>query len=310
MTRKQTPSRKEKGSARSRKKQLKPLKKARLHLHRREAIGAGLKAIAALQLESAIAQFKGNNVSPRAIHNVRTTIKKVRSIIELTAPSFTRAQRNDLTGTLRDAAARIAPLRDSEVLLNTFDLLLEQKGLPQEEFTALRDGLADSARQRRSNDTRQIPHVIKLLKEILRSIPEWSLDQLSGKDIRRRIRRTYRRGRSTLERCAATGEEEQFHTWRKQVKQLWYQLRMTSHYWPNNAKDLISDTGAIGESGGSERDLTLLAQWLKKGPKKSSSDLLKATIDSLLPQLRKRAISGGEKFYEIKPKQFVADLDL
>jgi len=322
MTRRQTASRKEisrtstsshsirspaGSAARSGKK---PPKKPRLYLHRQEGIGKGLKAIATLQLESAIAELKGKNVSPRAIHNVRTTIKKVRSIIELTAPSFTRTQRNDLTGMLRDAASRIAPLRDSEVLLNTFDLLLERKGLPQEEFTALRDGLADSARQRRSNDTRQIPHVIRLLKEILRSIPKWSLDELSGKDLRRRIRRTYRRGRSTLELCATTGDEDQFHTWRKQVKQLWYQLRITSRHWADQAKPLISDTGTIGESAGSERDLTLLSHWLKKGPKKPSSDHLKATIDSLLPQLRKKAISAGEKFYEIKPKQFVADLDL
>jgi len=314
MTRKQTPSRKEKGSARFGKKPLKAPKKApkkpRLHLHRRETIGTGLKAIAALQLESALAELRGNNVSPRAIHNVRTTIKKVRSIIELSTPSFTRAQRNDLSGTLRDAAARIAPLRDSEVLLDTFDLLMEQIDLPQEQFATIRDSLTDSARQRRSNDTRQIPHVIRLLKEIHRSIPEWSLAELSGKDVQRRIRRTYRRGRSTLELCAATGEEELFHTWRKLVKQLWYQLRMTSRHWADHAKPLIADTGTIGESAGSERDLTLLGHWLRKGPKTPSSDLLKATIDSLLPQLRKKALSAGKKFYEMKPRQFIAGLDL
>lgn len=304
-------SRKEKGRGRSAAMtRQKPLKKPRLHLQRREAIGKGLKAIAALQLESAIAELRGNNVSPEAIHNARTTIKKVRSIIELTAPSFTRDQRNDLTGLLREAASRMAPLRDAQVLLDTFDLLLEKKGLSQEQFATLRDGLVDSARQRRSNDTRQIPHVIRLLKRIQKSIPEWNLDELSGKDLQRRIRRTYRRGRSTLELCATTGDQEQFHAWRKLVKQLWYQLRMTSRHWSDQARTLITGTGAIGESAGSERDLAMLEHWLKKGPKTSPAGLLKAAIDSHLPQIRRKAISAGKDFYENKPKQFVAEFNL
>ena len=286
------------------------LRKPRLYLLRRENIGTGLQSIASLQLEWAIAGLKGNNVSPQAIHHARTTIKKVRAIIELTAPCFTRAQRSDLTATLRDAASRIAPLRDTEVLLNTFDHLIEKTTESQDQFASLRDGLVDQARQCRSNSSRQIPHVIRLLKRIHQSIPEWSLGKLKGQDLRRRIRRTYRRGRITLEHCATSGDNEQFHTWRKSVKQLWYQLRLTSRHWPDDAKALMMEIGAIGESAGTERDLTLLSHWLGNGPKTSSSNLLQGTLASLLPELRKSAISAGNDFYRVKPRQFVSALDL
>jgi CHAD domain-containing protein len=286
------------------------LRKPRLYLLRRESIGTGLQAIASLQLEWAIAGLKGNNVSPQAIHHARTTIKKVRAIIELAVPCFTRGQRSELTATLRDAASRIAPLRDTEVLLNTFDLLLDKTTEPQDNCTSLRDGLVDQARQCKSNGSRQIPHVIRLLKRIHQSIPEWSLCKLTGQDLRRRIQRTYRRGRITLDHSATSGDEEQFHTWRKLVKLLWYQLRLTSRHWPDDARDLIMEIGAIGESAGTERDLILLSHWLGNGPKTPSSNLLQGTLASLLPQLRKQAISAGNTFYREKPRQFVSTLDL
>lgn len=286
------------------------LRKPRLYLFRKECIDTGLQAIASLQLEWAIAGLKGNNVSPRAIHNTRTTIKKVRAIIELTAPCFTRGQRSDLTATLRDAASRIAPLRDSEVLLNTFDLLLEKTIEPPVYYASLRDGLVDQARQSRSNGSRQIPHVIRLLKRIHQSIPEWSLNKLTGQDLRRRIRRTYRRGRITLDHSATFGDEEKFHKWRKLVKLLWYQLRLTSRHWPDDAKALMLEIATIGESAGTERDLTLLSHWLEKGQKTPSSNLLQEALASLLPQLRKQAISAGNNFYQEKPRQFVSALDL
>lgn len=286
------------------------LRKPRLYLFRKECIDTGLQAIASLQLEWAIAGLKGNNVSPRAIHNARTTIKKVRAIIELTAPCFSRGQRSDLTATLRDAASRIAPLRDSEVLLNTFDYLLEKTNEPSDHCASLRDGLLDQARQCRSNGSRQIPHVIRLLKRIHQNIPEWSLSKLTGQDLKRRIRRTYRRGRITLDHSATSGDEEEFHRWRKLVKLLWYQLRLTSRHWPNDAKHLMLEIGAIGESAGTERDLTLLNHWLRNGPQTTSSNLLQSTLTSLLPQLRKQAIAAGNNFYREKPRQFMSSLVL
>lgn len=286
------------------------LAKARLHLLSGEGIGEGLRALASLQLEAAIAGLEGNNVSPEAIHMARTSIKKVRAILQLASPVMPRPLRDDLQEHLRRASSRMAQLRDSEVQLQTLDLLLVESHRAPDQFASLRGGLADVAKQRRINDVRQIPRVIASLEHVRKGVPEWPLDALGGKDLRRRIRRTYRRGRTTLDLCTATRDPDAFHIWRKLVKQLWYQLRITSPYWPGKAEDLIAATGKIGNLAGTERDHTLLALTLAAGPKSQESKLLQERIGKILPGLRKEALVEGETFYSPKPKAFVAELDL
>lgn len=286
------------------------VKKPRLHFLKDKSFGKELKRIAFLQLESAVSELKGNNVSPGAIHNARTYIKKVRSILQLAAHSLPRALREELFNQLGDAAARMGPLRDAEVHVQTLDHLLRHGDLPPEPLIALRTGFADVAKQRRINDARRIPKVIASFRAVRDSIPEWPLDDLDAKDLRRRIRRTYRRGRTALDLCSSTDDPEEFHLWRKLVKQLWYQLRITAPYWPSKGEELIAACGRIGDLAGTERDYTMLAATLAKGPQSKASKLLQETITALLPRLRHQAISSGEVFYAEKPKSFIRDLGL
>ena len=286
------------------------VKKPRLHLQKGEPTGEGLRKIATLQLGAAVTLLKGNNVSPDPIHNARTYIKKVRAILQIAAPAFPRFQRDELLKRLAEASSRIAPLRDSEVNVQTLDDLLGRYHLAADQFSTLRGGLADVARQRRINDTRQIPRVISSLRAVLTSVPEWPLDPLDVKDLRRRIRRTYRRGRRALDRCTDKDDPELFHIWRKLVKQLWYQLRITSPNRSHGSEKLIEATREIGVLAGTERDYTLLAATLSSAQKSKASALLLEKIRDIRPQLRHEALEAGRRFYKQKPKAFAEGLDL
>ena len=197
-----------------------------------------------------------------------------------------------------------------EVQVQTLDLALETANLPSEPFASLRSGLADIAKQRRANDWRQIPRVMGFLEKALKSVPDWPLDPLGGKDLRRRIRRTYRRGRTTLDLCMENDDLANFHTWRKLAKQLGYQLRITARFWSDSAGHLLTGINEIGEIAGQERDLTLLIQTMKQGPKTHASEEVIRIIEGLLPKLRQQALLEGTRFYEAKPKLFVESLDL
>lgn len=296
--------------SRSKEARGKRTEKARLHLRPDKALGSELRNVVDLQIEAALACLHGNNVSPEPVHDARTYIKKIRAILHLASPAMSKKQRLQPTLLLRDAASRLGPLRDSEVRVQTLDALLELTGLPVDDFISQRAGLVDIANQRRRNDVRQIPKVLLSLRKLRDSTKNWPLADLEGSDLRRRIRRTYRRGRTALELSRSVADADTFHLWRKQVKQLWYQLRLTSHFWKNNASDLIALTGAIGQMAGEERDLTLLAETLKLGPQGKSATLLLEKIKVLLPKLRQEALTAGITFYEPKPKIFVQDLDL
>jgi len=283
--------------------------KPRLHLRYGKPCGQELRKIALLQIEAALLALHGNNVSPDPVHDARTYIKKLRAILQLASPVMSKKQREEPTRHLREASMRLGPLRDSEVRIRTLDSLLEQTGLPVDDCASLRAGLADVAKQRRHNDARRIPGVLSSLRELRDSAKSWPLDDLEGKDLKRRIRRSYRRGRTALDLCSATPEPDSFHFWRKQVKQLWYQLRITAPYWKDEVADLIAATGRIGQLAGDERDLTLLGETLRLGPQGKVTSLLQAKIAELLPSLCRDAVTAGHSFYETRPKQFVEALE-
>ena len=285
-------------------------RKPRFHLRRGEPIGKELKTIAQLHLEKALGELSGNNVSPEPVHEARTSIKKVRAVIQLTSPALGSVRRNLISELLHDAAIRLAPLRDSEVQVQTLDHILEADGLTPEDFSSLRSGLADIAKQRRVNDVRQIPRVRRFLEEGLRAVDSWPLEPLQGKDVNRRVRRIYRRGRSLLELCQISDDADEFHAFRKTVKQLWYSIRITSRFWPEEGADLIQELGLMGELAGKERDFTLLAGTLRQGPANKASQSLITMLEEELPKLRQATMTSATSFYDQRPKSFVEHLDL
>jgi CHAD domain-containing protein len=284
--------------------------KARLHLRHGKPVGPELRKIALLQIEAALEALKGNNVSPDPVHDARTYIKKIRAILQLATPAMSPKQRQLPARLLKEASIRLGPLRDSEVRVRTLDSLLERTGLPVDEYASLRSGLADVAKQRRINDVKKIPAVLASLRELRDTADSWPMEDLEGKDLKRRIRRSYRRGRTTLDLCNVSPDPDPFHLWRKQVKQLWYQLRITAAFWKEEAAELISATGKIGQLAGDERDLTLLGETLGLGPQGKATSLLLVKIGGLLPGLRREAMTAGHAFYRNRPKNFVEDLDL
>jgi CHAD domain-containing protein len=284
--------------------------KPRLYLRHGEGILEGLKIIATLQLEAAIEGLRGKNVSPEPVHHARTYIKKTRAILQLAAPVLNSEDRDQMRRLLKEAAQKLSPLRDSEVQVMTLDLLLEEEGLNPEDYSGIRSGLADIAKQRRLNGIRQIPRVVSSLKKARKKIPDWHIGSLDSKDLRRRIRRTYRRGRTTLELCQFNHDPDLFHLWRKLLKQLWYSIRITEKFWPDEGVKLTGELELIGELAGKERDLTLLLETLKHWPKSKTTNHLVHVIRERLPVLRKNALDFGKSFYEMRPKDFVESLDL
>lgn len=284
--------------------------KRRLHIRPGKPVGPELRRIVIFQIEAALASLKGNNVSHDAVHDARTCIKKIRAILQLSCPAMSRKQRVLANRLLSEASQRLAPLRDSEVRVRMLDSLLERTGLHVDDYASLRTGLADVAKQRRINDARKIPAVLNALRRVRGAADSWPMEDLTGKDLKRRMRRTYRRGRTALALCSVSPDPDPFHLWRKQVKMLWYQLRITAPLWKGRGEDLICSTERIGQLAGDERDLGLLRETLIMGPKGKATSLLLAKIAILLPELRRQALDSGLAFYGIRPKQFVEYLDL
>ena len=283
-------------------------KSPHLHIREHRPVDKELQNIALLQLDAAIHELKGNNASQEGIHRARTSIKKVRAVVQLAAPGLSTSNREHLMGLLRDAATRLSPLRDAEVQIQTLDLLEETDTSGSANLTSLRNGLVDMAKQSRMNTNRKMQRILGYLQKSQKSVMVWNLERIRGKDVERRIRRFYRRGRSSLDLCLASDDPEVFHLFRKQVKQLWYALRITNRFWPDQASNLISQLGEIAETAGRERDLILLLSTIHHGPKNAQASRLTRLLEDQIPKLRKGALSSSVRFFEEKPKAFTAPL--
>ena len=60
----------------------------------------------------------------------------------------------------------------------------------------------------------------------------WALGYGAWEIIEPGIRRTYRKGRTGLERAETDPSDETLHEWRKRVKDMWYSLRLLQRMWP------------------------------------------------------------------------------
>jgi CHAD domain-containing protein len=294
----------------SRRKKSPLVKIARLHIRERRPVEKELQNIALLQLDAAIHELTGNNPSQEGIHRARTSIKKVRAVVHLAAPGLSASSRQNLLGLLRDAATRLSPLRDAEVQIQTLDLLERLDTSRSTDFTSMRNGLVDIAKQSRVNTNRKMQRILDYLQKSRKSVTAWKLDRIRGKDVERRIRRFYRRGRSSLDLCLASDDPEVFHLFRKQVKQLWYALRITNRFWPDKASKFIAQLGNISETAGRERDLILLLSTIHHGPKNAQAPRLKRLLEDHIPKLREEALNSSVRFFEEKPKDFTEPLSL
>lgn len=285
-----------------------------LHLSKRKKWVRELRELSLLQLRAAIGEMTSGKASPDSVHDTRTYIKKVDALLGMIPPPLRGKELKRTSGKLRDAARRLGPLRDAQVLLESIDRFPDHSAQTGEQIPglhSLRGGYADMAKQRRINDLRRLPGVTRTLREAVKVLAAWKPDEPGKKELRQRVRKTYRRGRDLLGMARSeNGDAGVFHEWRKSVKRLWYQLRITSPFWPDKAKGLIASAGKIGELAGLERDLTLLLASLSTAPRCVAVDRLGSLIAERLPSLRNQAMREGASFYSQKPSEFIMPLKL
>ena len=264
-----------------------------------------LRRITLRHLEWALGELRKRPLSAEAVHQVRTSIKKIRALLELADPSLDPSDRSSLKRKLGTAAAILSPLRDAEVLLETLADLMETQGLSGTDLSILKSSLSANIARRRLSVQRCLPLMVHALEEALVTVSDWKPRQLRRADLRESLQRTYRRGRKALKRSAADNNPELFHAWRKRAKELWYQLRITEELLSPQAQSLITMADHIGELAGKERDYSLLADALRKqGSQKGAA--LEKSIPEILSDLRKRAEQAGTLLYARKPERFLA----
>jgi len=209
----------------------------------------------------------------------------------------------------RDAARILSDSRDSEVLIETLEALVEaHPDIATEAGPLIIDFDQRRRRDRESSDTAidsRLEQAAQTIEEGSRLIDNWDLTKSDWQLFAGGLRRTYRDGRRRLDDIEASITPEAVHEWRKRVKDLWYQLRLLRNSWKNGLKSPVKETGHLAELLGEYNDLSVLLDALEAH---HEADPAKAGLRSLAAarqmEILDEALPLGKRIYAEKPRQF------
>jgi CHAD domain-containing protein len=284
----------------------------------REPLPEGLKRVFCEQIDSALhccqhpAKQRGVTV-----HEVRKHLKKLRAGMRLGVGAVGKNCHAEENRCVRDIGRLVSDLRDAQVRLQTFIKLRDKASkknsgkqlfprteellvLERESFSAAFDGWQKEA--------------IPQLEGVKACLMAWPLDGLNWKQICGAVCKIYRRGQRALATTIEDPDAENFHSWRKRVKDVWYQLRILQPLNRTVLEEMAHDAEVLGELLGSEHDLDFLRARLEKesGDEALADELsqLQKMIGKRCKGLRRDALELGRRFYAEPSKAFAKRISI
>lgn len=241
------------------------------------------------------------------IHQVRTTIKRLRALLRLIRPTVDAAFFNRENARLRTAAGLLSFARDAEVARETLKTLLVSNQSDQDAVRSMLSGFESNVEL--PNDAEQtVAEVKRRLEQTRRNFQRLKLDGSEREILERGLRAVYRQGRNRMKDAIELGEDNAFHRWRIRAKNLYYEIEFLESIWPNRLHGLISRLSKLQDEIGLDHDAAVLRAWLKKTPENfggtETVQRVVGCLDSQTQKLRKRVVPLGQKIWGEKPRRF------
>ena len=283
----------------------------------REPLPDGLKRVFREQIDSALRMCR-HPAKERGVtvHEVRKHLKKLRAAMRLAVGEVGKKRHAREDCCVREIGRLVSDLRDSQVRLQTlihlrdeaakkstknpFPRIEELLSLERESFSAAFDGWQKQA--------------IPKLERVEERLSKWPLTNINWKQICGAVEKIYKRGQRGLAKTIKKPVPENFHAWRKRVKDLWYQLRILEPLNRVVLEEMAHDADVLGELLGREHDFDFL---LARLDKESGDDALRDELARLQKLVRKRgrrlcrdALELGRRFYAEPPKAFAKRISI
>lgn len=282
--------------------------KVSLRLRHGEAPGRGLRRLARGQIDAACRVLEKDGDPHQAVHEARKALKKIRAILRFAAPEWSRKRLETEIEPFRKAAQLLAPLRDAQVRIQTFDTLLREAELPPEEFAGLRAALESSGQRLMRQAGRRRRQAVELLRAARSRIGRWQLGGVDKKSMEREIQHAYSKALACYRQTPGPAP---LHAWRKRMKTLLYHLRIWRDFLSARAaKKAIATLDEMGELAGNIHDLTVLRQTLADAKTNATSALLLGEIESISPASTRTLLALGAAFFRKSPCAFARWLGL
>jgi CHAD domain-containing protein len=281
-------------------------------LQHRKHLDQELKRIARRQLcrASRLLATSSANTFKTAVHESRKSVKKVRAILNVLEQSGAEIPRKDQKR-LKRAGRELAALRDAAAIVETFDTVRRRypKRLPEHTYGILRRGLvrAGEQQERRARRDGVVADAAEQLDKTRRAAKRWTARAFGLPELIPVIAASYRRSRRAMKRAREFRRSAAVHGWRKELKMLWYQLRLVKPLTTGIAP-LVGELKRLETELGEDHNLVVLGATLR-----GCRDLraMRAEVQQVAqlaagmrPPLRTRAFAFGRRLHRRKPDAF------
>ncbi|MGA7410778.1 MAG: CHAD domain-containing protein, partial [Bryobacteraceae bacterium] len=228
-----------------------------------ESTAAGIKRVIEEELQSAASQLSQKSIARQdeAIHDARKSIKKIRAALRLVEDDlpvlFRRENRR-----LRDTGRKLASFRDAAASIEIFDKVIAGLGERPGKATlsSIRRVLQRQKREAAQGTGLQalLAQLAPLLTSAKQRVIEWPLEADGFPIIATGLERTFRRGRTAMAAAQKEDRPENYHDWRKRVKDHWYQLMLLENLWIAGMRQQMKTLKELETCLGDDHDLVLL----------------------------------------------------
>ena len=282
----------------------------------REPLPDGLKRVFREQIDSALEMCR-HPAKERGVtvHEVRKHLKKLRAAMRLAVSEVGKDRHAREDRCVRKIGRLVSDLRDAQVRLQTLIQLRDKKAKDRKNYLPHIEELLSLERESFSAafagwQKQAIPQLERVEARLLK----WPLDELTWKQICIAVCKIYKRGQRGLAKTINHPDPENFHAWRKRVKDLWYQLRILQPLNRAVLTEMAHDADVLGELLGSEHDSTFLWARLEK---ESGDEALRDELGKLEKLIRKQgkrlrtnSLELGRRFYAEPAKAFAKRISI
>jgi hypothetical protein len=249
-----------------------------------------------------------------AIHDARRGVKKAHAILALVKTAGGRGLRKDQK-TLRRVGRQLSQFRDADARIEIFDRLrkLSPTLLSKRSLSIARKTLLESKDEIRKNGggRKQLADAARQLEKLSRSARTWRPDSRKFGALALALEDIRREGRKAMARARRGGQSDDFHAWRKIVKEYWYQLRLLDECGSAVRKE-IRALHQLETWLGDDHNVVILCEELFDDPAlvRACHDLdkLRRAAERHQTTLRRQALASGTTIYARDDKRYVKQL--
>jgi CHAD domain-containing protein len=224
-----------------------------------------------------------------AFHQIRSSAKRIRALINLTSAVTPAAQQKTLGDTISHLKDSVAHARDRDVLI----LRLRELCGHHSTHKIARHSLHPGGKI-----------LQPLARQLEADVAGLDLRNLSRRDVLREISISYTRAWAMFLACRKKCRDERLHEWRKHVKILQFQCVAFSAVEPLAATGFRASV--LARLLGDHHDFSVMEGHLKTTKTHRKKDLKK--IERLKSALAKSALKSGKFLFCLTPREFAAGL--